>query len=613
MDRLAGRVEAEYPDLRAGWRPMVTPLHGLLARDYGLVFYSLMGMVGFVLLVACANLASLVLAQGTRRKAELALRAAIGGGRVRLFRLLMAESLVLAGLGGLLGVFLAHWGTTALLSVVPEEVPRAAQAGLDGRVLAFALAVSLATGVLFGLVPALRASDVDLHRDLKSGGRTGDSLGWTTLSRSLITVQVALTLVLLMGGGLLAKSFLRLSLDDLGYSRSDILTVTLHRGRHHRYGFGHVNFVDLDARRERWRASTEIMERVRALPGVRSVATGDVQLNRTGYQPVQFRPYDAEDSPGETVNSFVEYVSPEYFTTLDIPIVRGQGLPEWTGADDADRYWWAIDGPDCVLEAKQSGDPSRADRTEHCFGPPVLVSETFAATAWPGEDPVGKELGVYGCCWRVAGVVADLDFRGVDAPPVQGLLAQTPEMMIYVPYTELGPYLIKTDPDPLSLVPRVRDVIRSVEPDAPVTFETLERRIADSLARPRFYSLVAAIFAGVALVMALVGLYGVMAYFTDRRVHEIGIRMALGAERGQILTMVVSEGLRPVIAGIALGVAASAGLAGLLEGLLYGMDALDPWVALGVPAAMIAVSIGACYAPARRASQVDPLRALAHE
>jgi hypothetical protein len=383
MDRIAAQGEAEYPGVRSGWRAMVTPLHGLLARDYGLVFYSLMGMVGFVLLVACANLASLVLAQGTRRKAELALRAAIGGGRIRLFRLLMAESLVLALFGGLLGVLLARTGTAALLSVVPAEVPRAAQAGVDGRVLAFALVASLATGVLFGLVPALRSSDIDLHRDLKSGGRTGTGVGWTTLSKSLITVQVALTLVLLMGGGLLAKSFLRLSFSDLGYSRSNVLTVTLHRGRHHQYGFGHINFVDLEARRERWRASTEIMDRLRALPGVRSVATGDVQLNRTGYQPVQFQPYDAEGNPGETVSSFVEYVSPEYFTMLNIPIVRGQGLPEWTGAGDADQYWWAVDGPDCVLEAKESGDPSRADRSEYCVGPPVLVSQTFAATVWP--------------------------------------------------------------------------------------------------------------------------------------------------------------------------------------------------------------------------------------
>ena len=591
VSRIFDGLAAEYPVSHVGRAVVVTPLHDLLVRDYGLVFFSLMGMVGLVFLVACANLASLALAQGTRRRAELALRAAIGGGRARLFRLLMAESLILAALGGVLGLLLARWGTAALIAMVPADLTRAADAGLDGRVLLFALALSVATGVLFGLVPALRSSDVDLVHDLKSGGRSGTGMGGSTLSRSLITGQVALTLVLLIGGGLLGKSFLRLRTNDLGYDPANILTVTINQGYLHR--FSRISFNQPEMRRVRWRASTEIMERVRALPGVRSVASGDIQIDGTGFYPVQFRSYPEEGDvpPEELVNSFATYVSPEYFATMGIPLVRGHELPAWNGVGDAERYWWSA-GPD---------------------GPEVLVSETFAATAWPGEDPIGKELGVYGCCWTVAGVVADVDSRGVDAPALAGRLGREPRLMIYIPYMELGPYLIKTDVDPLSLVAAVRDIVVSVDAQAAVTFSTMEQQVADSLARPRFYSVVAAIFGGVALVMALVGLYGVMAYAVGRRVHEIGVRMALGAERAQIRAMVVGEGMRPVLLGVVLGLAASAALVRVLEGLLYGMDALDPWLGLSVAVAMIAVSIAACYSPARHASQVDPLRALAHE
>ena len=613
VTRIFDGLAAEYPVSHVGRAVVVTPLHDLLVRDYGLAFFSLMGMVGLVLLVACANLASLVLAQGTRRRAELALRAAIGGGRARLFRLLMAESLILASLGGLLGLLLARWGTAALVAMVPADLTRAADAGLDGRVLLFALALSVATGVFFGLVPALRSSDVDLVHDLKSGGRPGTGMGGSTLSRSLITGQVALTLVLLMGGGLLGKSFLRLRTDDRGYDPENILTVTITPGYLHR--FARINWFDLESRRTRWRASYEIMESVRALPGVRSVASGDIQIDGTGFYPVQLRRDPAEGSlpPEDIVNSYFTFVSPEYFGTMGIPIVRGEGLPAWNGIDEADRYWWATDGAGCRSEVKASGTYAGGSENEYCDGPEILVSETFAATAWPGEDPIGKELGVYDCCWTVAGVVADVDSRGVDAPALAGRLGREPRLMIYIPYTALGPYLIKTDVDPLSLVAAVRDIVLSVDAQAPVTFSTLEQQVADSLARPRFYSVVAAIFGGVALVMALVGLYGVMAYAVGRRVHEIGVRMALGADRAQIRGMVVGEGMRPVLLGVALGLVASVALMRVLEGLLYGMDALDPWIALSVSAAMIGVAVVACYSPARHASQVDPLRALAHE
>ncbi len=613
VSRIFDGLAAGYPVSHVGRAVVLTPLHDLLVRDYGLAFFSLMGMVGLVLLVACGNLASLVLAQGTRRRAELALRAAIGGGRARLFRLVMAESLILAALGGVLGLLLAHWGTAALVAMVPAELTRAGDAGLDGRVLAFALALSIATGMIFGLIPALRSSDVDLVQDLKSGGRPGAGVGWSTLSQSLITGQVALTLVLLMGGGLLGKSFLRLRTDDRGYDPENILTVTITPGYLHR--FARINSFDLESRRTRWRASYEIMESVRALPGVRSVASGEVNIEGTGFYPVQLRhdPVGAGLPPEDIVNAHHAFVSPEYFGTMGIPIVRGEGLPAWNGIDEAERYWWATDGPDCWSESKASGTNVGGSENEYCDGPEVLVSETFAATAWPGEDPIGKELGVYDCCWTVGGVVADVDSRGVDAPVLPGRLGREPRLVIYIPYTELGPYLIKTDVDPLSLVAAVRDIIVSVDVQAAVTFSTLEQQVADSLARPRFYSVVAAIFGGVALVMALVGLYGAMAYAVGRRVHEIGVRMALGADRTQIRAMVVGEGMRPVLVGVAVGLMASVALMRVLEGLLYGMEALDPWIALGVAVAMVGVAVVACYSPARHASQVDPLRALAHE
>ncbi len=617
VSRIFARMAIEYPESHSGLVPVVTPLHDLLVRDYGLAFFSLMGMVGLVLLVACANIASLVLAQGTRRRAELALRAAIGGGRARLFRLLMAESLILASLGGVLGLLLAHWGTTALIALVPAELTRAADAGLDGRVLTFALVLSLATGILFGLIPALRSSDVDLAHDLKGGSHPGTAAGWSPLGRSLITGQVALTLVLLIGGGLLGKSFLRLRTTDLGYDRENVLTVTIQRGYQDVFSIAQVGWWDPAMRQTRWSASIEIMERIRALPGVRSVASGDIQIDGSGYLPMQFRPYPVEDEgeipSDEIVNAWRSLVSPEYFGTVGIPLVRGDGLRAWNGSGDAERYWWSVDGPDCYLEAKESGDRLLRNDYEYCVGPEVLVSETFAATAWPGEDPIGKELGIYGCCWTVAGVVADVNSRGVDAVAMRGRIGREPMLRVYVPYTALGPYLVKTDLDPLSLVAPVRDIIASVDVGGAVIFSTLEQQMADSLARPRFYSLVAAIFGGLALVMALVGLYGVVAYAVGRRVHEIGVRMALGADRSEIRGMVVGEGMRPVLFGVVLGLVAAVALMRVLEGLLYGMDALDPWIAVVAPVAMVAVSVAACYWPARRASQVDPLRALAHE
>jgi predicted permease len=469
VSRIFARMAIEYPESHSRLVPVVTPLHDLLVRDYGLAFFSLMGMVGLVLLVACANIASLVLAQGTRRRAELALRAAIGGGRARLFRLLMAESLILASLGGVLGLLLARWGTTALIALVPAELTRAADAGLDGRVLTFALVLSLATGILFGLIPALRSSDVDLAHDLKGGGRPGTGVGWSPLGRSLITGQVALTLVLLIGGGLLGKSFLRLRTTDLGYDHENVLTVTIHRG--YQDVFSRVRVFDLALRQTRWSASIEIMERIRALPGVRSVASGNIQIDGTGFLPMQFRPYRVEDQgeipSDEIVNSYVTLVSPEYFGTVGIPLVRGDGLPAWNGAGDAGRYWWASDGPDCNLEAKESGDRRLGNEYEYCVGPEVLVSETFAATAWPDEDPIGKELGLYGCCWTVAGVVADVNSRGVDAEAMRGRIGREPMLRVYVPYTALGPYLVKTDLDPLSLVAPVRDIIADVDGGGP--------------------------------------------------------------------------------------------------------------------------------------------------
>ena len=607
MARIAANLRDAYPEVPRGLTSVVTPLRDHLVRVYGRALAMLVGLVVLVLLVAGTNLAGLLVARGATRRGELGVRLALGASRPRLVRLVLVEGLLLSAFGGMAGVLLARLGTEALLALVPIDIARVSTLTLNGRVLTFATVVSLAVGVAAGLVPALRESNIDIASILRREARVtrggGTGFGW------LVTAQVSLTLVVLAAAALLGKSYLRLREVDLGYDPTNVLQVTIERGEVD--GGREIGWFDPVNRRERWGASMRIMDRMRELPGVVSVAAGDVNLARTSTLRVKI----GEGPEARDMVTHREWVSPEYFATLDIPIVRGSGLDPWNRADDADRYWWSTDAPDCNLGAKLDprllGEALRSP--ERCDGPGVVVSETFAAMAWPGEDPIGKPLGAIGCCWTVAGVVRDLNARGIDAPVIGGPIDETPALTVYVPYTDIGPFLVKVEGDPLGLAPAIREVVAEVGPTWPVTFTTLEQRVADSLSRPRFYSLVSLLAAISALFLALAGLYAVVAQSVARRAHEIGVRVALGGSSRSIRTMIVREGMSPVLAGLGLGAIGALATAQYIGRLLYGMEPLDLGLVAGVMLAMLVVAAVACYLPASRALQVDPARTLSEE
>ena len=598
IQRLSSGLATAYPEIGEGWTIGVTPLQQWVAREYGTELYMLMGIVGFVLLVACVNLAHLLMAMGTRRRAELAVRSAIGGSRRRQVQLLLTESLLLSVLGGALGLAVAHLGLNTLLGLVPEDVPRAMEAGLDRSVLGFTVVVALATGLFFGLLPALRASDVNLVESLKGGKPAHANRRYRAASSPLIVAQVALTLVLLVGGGTLGKSFFQLRFADRGYRSENLLAVSLKWGV---VGHPWARWMGSDAGTQRyWTDRQRFEETVRALPGVISVAMGKTPMGVEFPDRFQLERYEDGDPPTEEmVGGYITYVSPDYFEVLGIPVIRGEGLPAFDEVNDWRRYsWWT---------------GCHEDRAPYCSEMAhvrVVVSESFAKAAWPGEDPIGKDLGLYGCCWTVGGVAQDVSYLGVDDPRYPDIAAESHR--VYIPWME-GDLLVRTAAEPTVLEPAIQEAVRSIDTRLGVDFSTVEARIHDSLARPRFHMLLGGIFAAVALLLALVGLYGVVAYSVAQRTHEIGIRIALGARRDQIQALVVRGGLTPVGLGVVIGIVGALAAARAFEALLYGMSPVDPVLIVGLAGVLVLVTAAACYLPARRASAVDPMRAIATE
>jgi predicted permease len=593
MTRLARGLEDSYPEAMTGWTAIVTPLHALLAENFGSELYLLMGAVGLVLLVACGNVANLMIVRSTARTTEIAVRTAVGSRRFRVIRLLLTEAMVLSLLGGTAGLLLTAWGTKVLVSLVPANVPRVSESGIDARVIGFVLGISLFTTVLFGLLPALRASNVNLIGSLKIGmpghsGRRGPWFG----SRLLIVSQVAVAMVLLIGAGLLMKSFLRLQRADPGFVSRNILVTEVAFGAHDQlesdYG---PSTPEENAQRSRrqFRFTYQALQEIGRLPGVEVVASGWPAPTRGdgGFWPLK-----VEERPDDEFWALGTYVSPDYFRTMQIPLVRGQELPAWDGVNDSERYHWA---GGCI------------GTEQYCV---VIVSETLARTVWPGEDPIGKRVGIYDCCMRVIGVAADASHRGVDEPPLARNFDT--KFHLYLPYSS-NVFLARAATDPVALVGPIRSVMTNLAPSGVVSLTMLDDILADSLARPRFYMLLVGLFAFAAVALALVGLYGVIAYAVAQRTHEIGLRMALGAERTDVLSMVIRQGMVPVAIGIVLGIGGALALSAILSGFLYGMKTIDPTVFGILGLAMASVGLFATYLPAREASQVAPMEALRHE
>jgi putative ABC transport system permease protein len=567
LDGIAKRLEQDYPDYNKGWGANLVPMHEQIVGDIRPVLLVLLAAVAFVLLIACANVANLLLSRAASRQKELALRAALGAGRTRLIRQMLTESVLLAVMGGALGVFLAYWGIQLLLALAPDNIPRLNEITIDPRVLIFTLAISLLTGLIFGLVPALQSSRPDLSDALKEGAR--GSSGGSRLFRNLFVVaEMALALVLLVGAGLMLRSFFQLHQVKTGFDTDRVLTM--------RVQLPTAKYQQPAQRAEFFKRA---QERLAALPGVKSVGAISF-LPLTGLaSSTSFNLATQPDlPPSESPGTEVRAITPGYFAAMGIPLLKGRSFDERDGAD------------------------SRV----------LVINETLARKYFPGENPIGQRLIVN---WDPK--VAD-EIVGVVGDVKETALAEEANPAIYWPHPrepyQFMTFVLRSAIDPAPLSATATKEIHALDPDQPVAdIRTLDQVVAKSIARPRFNALLLAIFAGVALVLASVGIYGVMNYSATQRTQEIGIRMALGAKPGDILRLVVGHGMKLTLAGIVIGVIASLALTRVMANLLFGVTATDLPTFVAVSVILTTVALVANYIPARRATRLNPVIALRYE
>jgi putative ABC transport system permease protein len=573
LDTIARLVQDRTPNLPSNWTFTAEPLNELLVGDMRPALLALLGAVGFVLLIASVNVASLMLARSAAREKEIAIRKALGASRLRIARQLLTESLFLALIGGAAGLAVAVWGAGLLAKLAPGNIPRLSEISIDGRVLSFTLIASLLSGAIFGLVPAFRGSRSSIGEMLKEGGRS-DSGGalWRRLRGALVIAEIALSLMLLVGAGLLIKSLVRLQNVSPGFASGGLLTMG----------------VQLPAARysEPGRAFSfykQLIERVDALPGVQSAAaTASLPPNNLQLSDsfsIQEHPVQAGE-PNPVAPML--FVTPNYFRTLGVPLFKGRCFNDSDTKDSA---------------------------------PVVLINETLARKFFAGEDPIGKALKEGGAerpdnVWMtIVGVVGDIKYQGLDAKP---------EPQYYMPLAQnewRGMFLVvRASSAPAAVVPAIKEAVRSLDQDLAVAnVSTMDALINESVGRPRFRSFLFGVFAIVAVVLAAVGIYGVMAYSVSERRHEFGIRMALGARPADLLRMVVGRGLALSSIGAAVGLAGAFVLTRVLSSLLFEVSATDGLVFGSVPVFLSIVALLASYVPARRATRVDPIAALRYQ
>jgi len=567
---IAASLEREYPKTNAGVTAYAEPLTDRIVADIRLTLLALLGAVGFLLLIACVNVANLLIARGAARQHELAVRAALGGGRTRLTAQLLVESTLVSSIGGILGVGLAFVLLRGLIAVAPEGVPRLESVRLDGAALAFATAASAVCGIVFGLFPAFQASGVEGQQALVRTRSIGASARSHRLRRVLMVVETALAIVLLTGAGLTMRTLQEITRLDSGFQTDHLLTLRVMLAGEQWTEARRRNFFG------------DLTTRIRTVPGVTKAAlTYSLPIDGSQWNSV----FVAADKPvtvrAETPSAAFSPVGAGYFDTLGMRVVRGRVFDERDG-----------------------------ESTPQV----VVVNETLARRIWPGEDPVGKQLkqgwSDSTTPWReVVGVVGDVKF--------EGLTADTP-MQIYVPMMQ-NPVrqvaaIVRTATPPEVIAPALRDVVGALDKDLPVYLvRTMDRLLDTSIARQRMSMLVFGVFAGVALVLASIGLYGVVAHGVTERTHEIGVRMALGAERRHVLALVVRQGLSMAIVGTLVGITAALTLSRLIESLLFHVQPTDPTTFGLVVATLLGVSVLACYVPAWRATRVDPTQALRAE
>ena len=572
LETIAGRLEQQYPDTNSHRGVFIESALESLVTDVRLALLVILGAVGCVLLIACANVANLLLARATSRHKEMAIRAALGASRLRVMRQLLTESILLAILGGSIGLLLALWGTNLLVSIIGNDVPRSAEIGIDGRVLGFTLLVSLLTGVVFGLVPALHSSKTDLTESLKEGGR-GSTEGSrrNTMRGALVIIEVAIAVVLLAGAGLLIQSLLRLQHVNPGFNPQNVLSFSL--------GLPEVKY----SAQKQIDFFNQIVSRIESTPGVQAAsAVLPLPLSSDRIR-ITFETEGRSIPRSELPASEYRAVALNYFRTMGIPLLKGRDF-----------------------DARDSRQSTQV----------IIVNEDFAQRFFPGDDAIGKHIkpgmsnGEDKPAWReIVGIVGSVHHLSLSSEP-------TPEY--YVPHTQM-PFdsmtiVARTEGDPRALISAVQREVRALDSELPVyNIKTLEEYVAASVAQPRFNTLLLAIFAGIALVLTAVGLFGVMSYTVMQRTHEIGIRMALGAAETDVLKMVVRQGMTLAGIGIGIGLAGAYFLTRLMTSMLFGIGATDPLTFVAISVVLAIVALGACFVPARRATRVDPMVALRYE
>jgi putative ABC transport system permease protein len=564
---VARRIEEQNPVTNEGMGVNLIPLREGLAGDYRKALLILMGVVGLVLLIACVNVANLLLSRASARAKEIAIRTALGAGRWRVFRQLLTESVVLGLVGGALGLTLAFWGLDLLLAAIPIDLPFWMKFNLDGRVLGFTIGVTLLTGLIFGAAPSLQASKVDLNESLKDGGRGASGVGRHRMLRSLVVAEVALSLVLLIGAGLMTRSFMRLQHTNTGLNPENLLTLRVN-----------LPGAKYDTPGKRHAFYKELLERIGAAPGVEAAgAVSNLPLGGNNWG----RSLTVEGFPvlpvgqAPAINHCV--ITPNYFRAMGVPILMGR---DFTDADARDSIKVTI------------------------------IDERLAREYWPNESPLGKRVR-FGPPednepWHmIVGVVGAVKHES---------LRLTRRKTVYLPHTQIAiddMALAVRAANPENLTPVIKRQVKAMDPDLPIiNVRTMTEVISRSVWQPRLYAILFGVFAAVALALASIGIYGVMAYSVSERTHEIGVRLALGAQRRDVLKLIVARGMTLTMIGAGIGLGSALTLTRLMQTLLFEVSATDPLTFAGLAALLSVVAMLACYLPARRATKVDPMIAL---
>ena len=571
VDAIAEQLRQEYPQANANKDIFIVSLHQQAVGKVRNALLVLLGAVGFVLLIACANVANLLLARAATRHKEFAIRTALGASRRRVIRQLLTESILLSLLGGVAGLLISLWGTDLLLAISPGNLPRTDSVSIDGRVLAFTFALSVLTGIVFGLAPAIQVSKPDLNDALKEGGRAS-SIGFRhNRFRSLLVVsEIALSLVLLIGAGLMIRSFIRLLNVDPGLNPDHLLTLDVALPRNKYTGPQQVAFFQ------------QIIDRARAIPGVESAGTAYPLPLSGGEEGLGLGIENRTALPGEPFIAGGRWVSADYLKVMGIALIQGREFTE--------------------------GDGINSPRV-------VMINEAMAHRYWPDEDAIGKRIAfdqVNGQPnWReIVGINRDVRHTSLDSDP-------QPEM--FIPFTQFPTFFMTlvlrtSGGDPLSFVAAARNEVLAVKNDQPISnVHKMQDLLANSVAQRRFNMLLLGVFAMIALLLSAVGIYGVMSYSVAQRSHEIGVRMALGAQSSDVLALVVKQGMTLALAGLGIGLAVAFVVTRIMASLLYEISATDPLTFAIIALLLGSVAFLACYLPARRATKVDPMIALRYE